>query len=176
MYLNAPSNLVKVMFPGSLTYTDVLKYVVLICSCYDLQVFLNTFTRSPEYISLFLDSKLRKCMGTISDDEADETLDKVLQLFRCGFFLCSLQRVPLCCEVCLYVCDWTGTCSDAQLKPVRGYRNAYSRNEVGRALMLILTTDVGLGQYYTLTHQCSTRIFCPRAEITIQTKCLKMIA
>lgn len=48
-----------------------------------LQVFLNTFNRSPEYVSLFLDNKLRKGMASLSDNEADDTLDKALQLFRC---------------------------------------------------------------------------------------------
>lgn len=46
-------------------------------------MFLNTFNRSPEYVSLFLDNKLRKGMASLSDNEADDTLDKALQLFRC---------------------------------------------------------------------------------------------
>jgi hypothetical protein len=49
-----------------------------------LQSFLNAFPRSPEYISLYIDSKLRKELSTASDSQADEALDKVLQIFRCA--------------------------------------------------------------------------------------------
>lgn len=48
-----------------------------------MQSFLNSCPRSPEYVSLYVDSKLRKGLGSGSDAQADETLDSVLQIFRC---------------------------------------------------------------------------------------------
>lgn len=49
-----------------------------------MQSFLNSFPRSPEYISLYIDGKLRKGFASLSDTQADEALDKVLQIFRCA--------------------------------------------------------------------------------------------
>jgi Cullin family len=49
-----------------------------------VQSFLNAFPRSPEYMSLFIDGKLRKGMAAMSDAQADELLEKVLQIFRCA--------------------------------------------------------------------------------------------
>lgn len=53
-----------------------------------VQTFLNAFNRSPEYISLYIDSKLKKGLAAASDSQADEALDKVLQIFRCATTLC----------------------------------------------------------------------------------------
>ena len=49
-----------------------------------VQTFLNSFPRSPEYISLYIDGKLRKGFASLTDAQADDALDKVLQIFRCG--------------------------------------------------------------------------------------------
>lgn len=38
--------------------------------------------RSPEYISLFIDEKLKKGLKGVSDEEVEITLDKVMMLFR----------------------------------------------------------------------------------------------
>mmetsp|Transcript_20563 Transcript_20563/g.61882 ORF Transcript_20563/g.61882 Transcript_20563/m.61882 type:complete len:739 (+) Transcript_20563:362-2578(+) len=44
--------------------------------------FLNLTQRAPEYISLFMDDKLRKGLKGMSEDEAEAVLDKVMMLFR----------------------------------------------------------------------------------------------
>lgn len=44
--------------------------------------FINLNQRSPEFISLFMDDKLRKGLKGMSEDEVEETLDKVMMLFR----------------------------------------------------------------------------------------------
>jgi hypothetical protein len=49
-----------------------------------VQAFLNSCPRSVEYVSLYIDNKLRKGLGTASDLQAEETLDQVLQIFRCA--------------------------------------------------------------------------------------------
>jgi hypothetical protein len=46
-------------------------------------VFLNLNARSPEYISLYIDDKLRKGIKGMSDAEVEGVLDKVMALFRC---------------------------------------------------------------------------------------------
>jgi cullin 3 len=38
--------------------------------------------RSPEFISLFIDEKLRKGLKGATEDEVEKTLDKVMTLFR----------------------------------------------------------------------------------------------
>jgi cullin 3 len=44
--------------------------------------FINLNQRSPEYISLFMDDKLRKGLKGTTEDEAEAVLDKVMMLFR----------------------------------------------------------------------------------------------
>jgi len=43
--------------------------------------FINLNSRSPEYISLFVDERLRRLKG-VSDQDIESTLDKVMMLFR----------------------------------------------------------------------------------------------
>eukprot|EP01123_Difflugia_compressa_P006943 TRINITY_DN1936_c0_g1_i1.p1 TRINITY_DN1936_c0_g1~~TRINITY_DN1936_c0_g1_i1.p1 ORF type:complete len:564 (-),score=89.63 TRINITY_DN1936_c0_g1_i1:299-1795(-) len=44
--------------------------------------FINLSPKSPEYISLFIDDKLRKGLKGVSEEEMEQTLDKVMMLFR----------------------------------------------------------------------------------------------
>lgn len=44
--------------------------------------FINLSPKSPEYISLFIDEKLKKGLKGISEEEVDQILDKVMMLFR----------------------------------------------------------------------------------------------
>mmetsp|Transcript_7296 Transcript_7296/g.15933 ORF Transcript_7296/g.15933 Transcript_7296/m.15933 type:complete len:735 (+) Transcript_7296:259-2463(+) len=44
--------------------------------------FINLNQRSPEYISLFIDDKLRKGLKGMTDNDVDGVLDKVMTLFR----------------------------------------------------------------------------------------------
>lgn len=46
--------------------------------------FINLNTRSPEFISLFIDDKLRKGLRGMADNDVEGVLDKVMALFRCG--------------------------------------------------------------------------------------------
>ncbi|KAL1187759.1 Cullin-3B [Cardamine amara subsp. amara] len=46
------------------------------------EYFLNLNTRSPEFISLFVDDKLRRGLKGVRDDDVDLILDKVMMLFR----------------------------------------------------------------------------------------------
>jgi cullin 3 len=46
------------------------------------EYFINLNNRSPEYISLFIDEKLRKGLKGAGEEEVDRTLDKVMTLFR----------------------------------------------------------------------------------------------
>eukprot|EP00252_Welwitschia_mirabilis_P001892 TRINITY_DN1185_c0_g1_i1.p1 TRINITY_DN1185_c0_g1~~TRINITY_DN1185_c0_g1_i1.p1 ORF type:complete len:733 (-),score=125.87 TRINITY_DN1185_c0_g1_i1:316-2514(-) len=46
------------------------------------EYFINLNTRSPEYISLFVDDKLRKGLKGVSEDDIEIVLDKVMMLFR----------------------------------------------------------------------------------------------
>ena len=47
------------------------------------ETFINLNTRSPEYISLFIDDRLRKGLKGMNDTDMDGVLDKVMALFRC---------------------------------------------------------------------------------------------
>jgi cullin 3 len=49
------------------------------------EAFINLNQRSPEYISLFIDDKLRKGLKGMSDTEVETVLDKVMALFRWGW-------------------------------------------------------------------------------------------
>ncbi|KAF2077580.1 hypothetical protein CYY_001121 [Polysphondylium violaceum] len=44
--------------------------------------FINLNPKSPEYISLFIDEKLKKGLKGVSEEEVDIILDKILMLFR----------------------------------------------------------------------------------------------
>ena len=44
--------------------------------------FVNLNVRSPEFISLFIDDKLRRGIKGLSDTDVEGVLDKVMALFR----------------------------------------------------------------------------------------------
>ena len=44
--------------------------------------FINLNARSPEYISLYVDDKLRKGLKGVSEEDAEKVLDRVMMLFR----------------------------------------------------------------------------------------------
>eukprot|EP01119_Soliformovum_irregulare_P018177 TRINITY_DN5521_c0_g1_i1.p1 TRINITY_DN5521_c0_g1~~TRINITY_DN5521_c0_g1_i1.p1 ORF type:complete len:734 (+),score=232.83 TRINITY_DN5521_c0_g1_i1:107-2308(+) len=46
------------------------------------EFFINLNPKSPEYISLFIDEKLKKGLKGVSEEEVDRILDKVMMLFR----------------------------------------------------------------------------------------------
>ncbi|EFA79173.1 cullin C [Heterostelium album PN500] len=46
------------------------------------EYFINLNPKSPEYISLFIDEKLKKGLKGVSEEEVDVLLDKILMLFR----------------------------------------------------------------------------------------------
>jgi len=46
------------------------------------EYFINLNPKSPEYISLFIDEKLKKGLKGVSEEEVDGILDKVMMLFR----------------------------------------------------------------------------------------------
>eukprot|EP01112_Ceratiomyxa_fruticulosa_P003545 TRINITY_DN1386_c0_g1_i3.p1 TRINITY_DN1386_c0_g1~~TRINITY_DN1386_c0_g1_i3.p1 ORF type:complete len:747 (+),score=118.94 TRINITY_DN1386_c0_g1_i3:321-2561(+) len=46
------------------------------------ETFINLNNKSPEYISLFIDEKLKKGLKGVSDEEIEVVLDKVMMLFR----------------------------------------------------------------------------------------------
>ncbi|KAL6187682.1 hypothetical protein ACLB2K_039078 [Fragaria x ananassa] len=46
------------------------------------EYFINLNTRSPEFISLFVDDKLRKGLKGVSEEDVEVILDKVMMLFR----------------------------------------------------------------------------------------------
>ncbi|XP_059670320.1 cullin-3A-like [Cornus florida] len=46
------------------------------------EYFINLNSRSPEFISLFVDDKLRKGLKGVSEEEIEVVLDKVMMLFR----------------------------------------------------------------------------------------------
>lgn len=49
-----------------------------------MQTFVNSFPRSAEYISLYIDQKLRRSLSSATDALTDATLNEILQIFRCG--------------------------------------------------------------------------------------------
>lgn len=57
-----------------------------------MQSFVNSFPRSAEYISLYIDHKLRRSLSVASDALTDVTLNEILQIFRCD---------PPCISRCL---------------------------------------------------------------------------
>ena len=68
----------------------------------DFEFFLNLNKRSPEYLSLFIDDKLKKGVKGLSDAEVESVLDKSMILFR--FLQASLPFTGLCSTHLTYVC------------------------------------------------------------------------
>lgn len=48
----------------------------------DFEHFLNLNTKSPEYLSLFIDDKLKKGVKGMTEQEIENVLDKTMVLFR----------------------------------------------------------------------------------------------
>jgi len=48
----------------------------------DFEYFINLNNKSPEYLSLFIDDKLKKGVKGLSEQEIDQVLDKAMVLFR----------------------------------------------------------------------------------------------
>ncbi|NXU25770.1 CUL3 protein, partial [Thalassarche chlororhynchos] len=48
----------------------------------DFEYFLNLNSRSPEYLSLFIDDKLKKGVKGLTEQEVETILDKAMVLFR----------------------------------------------------------------------------------------------
>ena len=48
----------------------------------DFEHFLNLNPKSPEYLSLFIDDKLKKVVKGMADHEIEQILDKTMVLFR----------------------------------------------------------------------------------------------
>ena len=46
------------------------------------EAFLNLSPRAPEYLSLFMDERLRRGLKGASEDDVDSTLDAAMVLFR----------------------------------------------------------------------------------------------
>ena len=60
----------------------------------DFEFFLNLNKRSPEYLSLFIDDKLKKGVKGLSDAEVESVLDKSMILFR--FLQVSSSFIRFC--------------------------------------------------------------------------------
>ena len=48
----------------------------------DFEYFLNLNSKSPEYLSLFIDDKLKKGVKGMTEQEIEQVLDKTMVLFR----------------------------------------------------------------------------------------------
>jgi len=48
----------------------------------DFEFFINLNPKSPEYLSLFIDEKLKKGIKGLKDHEIDEVLNKAMVMFR----------------------------------------------------------------------------------------------
>ena len=48
----------------------------------DFEYFINLNPKSPEYLSLFIDEKLKKGIKGLKDDEIDKILNKAMVMFR----------------------------------------------------------------------------------------------
>ena len=66
--------IIAVSFNNDKTFQNVLNH--------SFESFINLSQRSPEYISLFMDDKLRKGLKGMSEDDIEGVLDKVMMLFR----------------------------------------------------------------------------------------------
>ena len=61
-------------FNNDKTFQNVLNH--------SFESFINLSQRSPEYISLFMDDKLRKGLKSMNEDDVEGVLDRVMMLFR----------------------------------------------------------------------------------------------
>ncbi|KAL3106907.1 hypothetical protein niasHT_010822 [Heterodera trifolii] len=52
------------------------------CIQSDFEHFLNISPKAPEYLSLYIDDKLKKGLRTLNENEVEQVLDKALVLFR----------------------------------------------------------------------------------------------
>ena len=57
----------------------------------DFEHFINLNPKSPEYLSLFIDEKLKKGIKGLKDDEIDKILNKAMVMFRYSFFNIDLK-------------------------------------------------------------------------------------
>ncbi|CAD6190013.1 unnamed protein product [Caenorhabditis auriculariae] len=49
---------------------------------HDFETFINSNTKSPEFVALYMDDMLKNGMKSVSDTEMDKTLDDIMILFR----------------------------------------------------------------------------------------------
>lgn len=66
--------IVREAFANDKTFQNALNHA--------FEYFLNLNSRSPEFISLFVDDKLRKGLKGVSEEDSERVLDKVMMLFR----------------------------------------------------------------------------------------------
>ena len=59
----------------------------------DFEHFINLNPKSPEYLSLFIDEKLKKGIKGLKDDEIDKILNKAMVMFRYPFFIIFQQKL-----------------------------------------------------------------------------------
>nr|GLL34223.1 cullin-3A-like [Ipomoea trifida] len=67
-------NIISMSFNNDKTFQNALNS--------SFEFFINLNPRSPEFISLFVDDKLRKGLKGVSEEDVDIMLDKVMMLFR----------------------------------------------------------------------------------------------
>lgn len=66
--------IIATSFNNDKTFQNVLNH--------SFESFINLSQRSPEFISLFMDDKLRKGLKGMTDNDIESVLDKVMMLFR----------------------------------------------------------------------------------------------
>ena len=66
--------LVAVAFAGDKAFANAVNQA--------FEHFLNLNARSPEYLSLFMDDKLRRGLKGMAEDDIEAVLDKAIMLFR----------------------------------------------------------------------------------------------
>ncbi len=71
------------------------------CAAQAFEFFVNLNTRSPEYISLFIDDKLRKGLKGMTDTDMESVLDKVMALFRSA----AARSTRACTCTCVQRCS-----------------------------------------------------------------------
>lgn len=76
--------------PAASAYTLPLSLPLCTGAPQAFEHFINLNPRSPEFISLFIDDRLRKGLRGMADSDVDGVLDKVMSLFRC---VCVAQLV-----------------------------------------------------------------------------------
>lgn len=84
----SPMNIVAALIALKDKYDELLavafdsdrRFKQLIAS--DFEAFINQNERAPEYLSLFVDEKLKRGSRGVSDDEMEAMLDKLMVLFR----------------------------------------------------------------------------------------------